>query len=145
MKKYKRAITYGTFDLFHVGHLELLRRVKALAEEVYVGVSTDEFNSRKGKVCVVPFDARLEIVAAIRYVDHAFPEKNWEQKAEDIHRFRSDLFIMGDDWVGKFDELKDVCSVMYLPRTPVVSSTNIKKTIRGIEGEFHDRVVKLLE
>lgn len=141
---YKRAITYGTFDLFHVGHLELLKRLKALAHEVYVGVSTDEFNLEKGKACVVPFDARLEIVAAIKYVDLGFPEQSWEQKVADIRRFDCDLFVMGDDWRGKFDELKTLCEVIYLPRTPVVSTTNIKESIRGIEGAFHAKVVKLL-
>lgn len=128
-KKYKRAITYGTYDLFHIGHLRLLKRIADLAEELYVAVSTDEFNALKGKKCVIPFENRKEIVEALRMVTKVIPESNWEQKVLDVQNYGCDLFVMGDDWKGKFDFLKDYCDVIYLPRTEGVSSTEIKQEI----------------
>lgn len=130
MKKYKRAITYGTFDLFHVGHLRLLKRIADLADELYVAVSSDEFNAIKGKTCVIPFEERAEIVDAISCVTRVIREDNWEQKVNDVLDNHCDLFVMGDDWEGKFDFLKDYCDVIYLPRTPGVSTTEIKKYLK---------------
>ena len=144
MKKYKRAITYGTFDLFHVGHLELLKRIKALADEVYVGVSTDEFNGEKGKRCIIPFEDRKSIIESIKYVDKSFPEFSWDQKAKDIDNFEIDLFVMGDDWRGKFDFLRSYCEVKYLKRTPAISSSDIKSQIGGSNIELKNQLIQLL-
>jgi len=130
MKKYKRAITYGTFDLFHVGHLRLLKRIAALADELYVVVSSDEFNSLKGKKCVIPFEERAEIIGSLACVTKVLREDNWEQKISDVRDNHCDLFVMGDDWTGKFDFLKDYCDVIYLPRTPGISTTNIKNHLK---------------
>lgn len=128
-KKYKRAITYGTFDLFHIGHLRLLQRIAKLADELFVAVSTDEFNAIKGKKCVIPYENRKEIVESLKMVTKVIPESNWEQKINDIQSYKCDLFVMGDDWKGKFDFLKDFCDVIYLSRTKGVSSTEIKQEI----------------
>lgn len=125
----KRVITYGTFDLFHYGHLNLLRRAKALGDYLIVAVSTDEFNTLKGKKCYFPYEIRKQIVEAIRYVDLVIPEDSWNQKKDDIKRYAIDTFVMGDDWKGKFDELKTQCDVVYLPRTDGVSTTQIKDTL----------------
>ncbi len=130
----KRLITYGTFDMFHVGHLELLRRVKSYVDELIVAVSTDEFNEIKGKKTIIPYEQRAKIVEAIKYVDKVIPEKSWDQKTEDIKRYNIDLFIMGDDWEGKFDFLKEYCDVLYLPRTHDISSTELKKTLKTISS-----------
>ena len=130
MKKFNRAITYGTFDLFHIGHLRLLTRISALANELYVAVSSDEFNSIKGKTCVIPFEERKEIIAALNCVTQVIKEDNWEQKISDIQKYHCDLFVMGDDWEGKFDFLKPYCEVIYLPRTQGISTTAIKKSMK---------------
>ncbi|WP_288799442.1 adenylyltransferase/cytidyltransferase family protein [uncultured Fibrobacter sp.] len=130
MKKFNRAITYGTFDLFHIGHLRLLKRISALANELYVAVSSDEFNSIKGKTCVIPFEERKEIIAALNCVTQVIKEDNWEQKISDIQKYHCDLFVMGDDWEGKFDFLKPYCEVIYLPRTQGISTTAIKKSMK---------------
>jgi glycerol-3-phosphate cytidylyltransferase len=126
----KKVITYGTFDLLHYGHIELLRKAKTLADggELIVAVSSDEFNRIKGKESHMPFNKRRELVESLRYVDGVISEDNWEQKKNDIQKYNIDLFVMGDDWDGKFDELKDLCEVIYLPRTPLISST----ALRGI-------------
>ena len=129
MKKFNRAITYGTFDLFHIGHLRLLKRISALANELYVAVSSDEFNSIKGKTCVIPCEERKEIIAALNCVTQVIKEDNWEQKISDIQKYHCDLFVMGDDWEGKFDFLKEKCEVVYLDRTPEISTTKIKKDL----------------
>ena len=125
----KKIITYGTFDLLHYGHINLLRRAKAMGDYLVVGLSTDEFNRAKGKNCFFSFEERKTLLEAVRYVDLVIPENNWEQKASDIHEFRIDTFVMGDDWRGKFDELSACCSVIYLPRTPEVSTTQIKQEL----------------
>lgn len=125
-------ITYGTFDLFHVGHLRLLRRLSELGDRIVVGCSTDEFNHSKGKVTAVPYGHRAEILAACRYVDHVFPEETWDQKRADVVRHKADLFAMGDDWAGKFDFLGDLCSVLYLPRTENISTTELKDLIQAM-------------
>ncbi|MBR6453111.1 MAG: adenylyltransferase/cytidyltransferase family protein [Fibrobacter sp.] len=130
-KKYKRAITYGTYDLFHIGHLRLLKRIADMADELYVAVSSDEFNALKGKKCIVPFENRKEIVEALRMVTKVIREDNWEQKKDDIQKYGCDLFVMGSDWTGKFDFLKDYCDVVYLPRTEGVSTTEIKQEVKN--------------
>jgi glycerol-3-phosphate cytidylyltransferase len=122
----KIIITYGTFDLFHVGHARLLERLKAMGDYLIVGVSTDEFNARKGKRAVMGFDDRCEILRAVRFVDFVIPETDWAQKATDVVRYNVDVFAIGDDWAGKFDELKAYCEVVYLPRTCGVSSTMLR-------------------
>jgi glycerol-3-phosphate cytidylyltransferase len=127
----KKVITYGTFDLFHIGHLNILRRSKALGDYLVVAVSTDEFNALKGKVCTYPYDQRAEIVRAIKFVDEVIPENNWEQKIEDIKSNGIDIFVMGDDWTGKFDFLKEYCEVVYLPRTEGISTTEIKNGLKN--------------
>lgn len=130
MKKYKRAITYGTFDLFHIGHLRLLERIANIAEDVVVAVSSDEFNQLKGKSCAISFENRRDIVAALRMVTKVIREDSWEQKREDILREQCDVFVMGDDWKGKFDFLQDICDVVYFPRTDGVSSSEIKESLK---------------
>lgn len=126
----KRVITYGTFDLFHYGHLRLLQRAKLMGDYLIVAVSTDEFNAVKGKSCCYPFAQRAAIVAAMKHVDLVIPENNWEQKKDDIIFHRADILVMGDDWKGKFDDLSELCQVVYLPRTEGISTTEIKDTIR---------------
>jgi glycerol-3-phosphate cytidylyltransferase len=123
----KKVITYGTFDLFHIGHLRLLQRVKNLGDHLTVAISTDEFNAVKGKKTLIPYEQRREIVENIKCVDQVIPETCWEQKEEDIKNFDIDIFAMGNDWQGKFDFLRDHCEVVYLPRTDDISSTEIKK------------------
>ena len=127
----KKIITYGTFDLLHYGHINLLRRAKALGDYLIVALSTDEFNwNEKHKKCYFSFEERKSLLEAIRYVDLVIPEENWEQKKSDIKEFKVDTFVMGDDWVGKFDFLKEEgCEVVYLPRTPEISTTQIKQDL----------------
>jgi len=127
----KRVITYGTFDVFHYGHLRLLERARALGDYLIVAVSTDEFDAIKGKKSTYPFQQRAEIVKAIKYVDMVIPENNWEQKLDDIKNHHVNVFVMGDDWQGKFDFLKEYCEVVYLPRTPDISTTEIKNAHRN--------------
>jgi glycerol-3-phosphate cytidylyltransferase len=129
----KTILTYGTFDLFHIGHLQLLRRLRALGDQLIVGVSTDEFNHIKGKKTVVPFADRVEIVQALRCVDLVIPEKSWDQKVRDIKEHRVSIFGMGSDWDGRFDELRSHCEVVYLPRTEGISSTHIRKTLKILD------------
>lgn len=130
-----KVITYGTFDLFHFGHLEILRRAKLLGDYLIVAVSTDEFNfNDKNKTCCYPFEHRAAIVQSIRYVDQVIPENCWEQKRKDVLNFAVDIFVMGDDWKGKFDaELGDLCKVIYLKRTAEISTTSIKNGIKAID------------
>lgn len=131
----KTVITYGTFDLFHYGHIEILRRAYELGEggRLIVGLSSDEFNVTKGKQSHMSYEKRKNILQAISYVDEIFPEENWDQKKSDIVKYKADIFVMGSDWEGKFDELKAFCQVVYLSRTPSVSSTAIKKIITELE------------
>lgn len=129
-----KVLTYGTYDLFHYGHLRLLERAKALGDHLTVAVSTDEFNHIKQKRCVYPYEERAAIVRAIRCVDEVIPEENWDQKIDDVQRNKIDIFVMGDDWQGQFDFLRDYCQVVYLPRTPDISSTGIKSGIRSGKG-----------
>lgn len=125
----KTVITYGTFDMFHIGHLKLIQKLKKLGDKLIIAVSTDEFNELKGKKTIIPFDQRAEIVENIKGVDLVIPEKSWEQKIEDIKKYNVDIFAIGDDWKGKFDFLKDYCEVIYLPRTEGISTTEIKQYI----------------
>ncbi|GAA3646918.1 glycerol-3-phosphate cytidylyltransferase [Nocardioides ginsengisoli] len=127
------VLTYGTFDLFHIGHLRLIERLAGLGDRLVVGVSTDEFNAGKGKKSVVSYDDRAAIVGAVKGVDLVIPERSWDQKRADIVEHGVDLFVMGDDWTGKFDDLSDVCEVRYLPRTSGVSSTEIKEMLRTLD------------
>ncbi len=124
----KRVITYGTFDLLHYGHINILRRAKELGDYLVVAISTDEFNlNEKNKKCYFSYEQRKAMVEAIRYVDKVIPETNWEQKRTDIHEYDIDVFVMGDDWKGKFDFLtEEGAEVVYLPRTPEISTTQIK-------------------
>ncbi len=125
----KKIITYGTFDLYHIGHVRLLKRLKALGDYLIVGLSSDEFNRMKGKVSFFSYEERKEILLTCKYVDEVFPEYTWEQKAEDIQKYNIDILGMGDDWKGKFDELSEFCEVVYLPRTNEVSTTDIKESL----------------
>jgi glycerol-3-phosphate cytidylyltransferase len=129
----KTILTYGTFDLFHIGHLRLLQRLRSLGDRLVVGVSTDEFNRLKNKNTVVPFADRIKIVESIRDVDLVIPETCWEQKVQDIHEHNVSIFGMGNDWEGRFDHLKDHCEVVYLPRTEGISSTHIRKTLKVLD------------
>ena len=125
----KTIITYGTFDMFHIGHLKLLQRLSELADELIVAVSTDEFNRTKGKKVMIPYEQRAEIVANIKCVDKVIPEDNWEQKVTDIQKYDVDVFAIGDDWKGEFDFLKEYCEVIYLERTKDISTTQLKKSL----------------
>lgn len=127
----KRVITYGTFDVLHFGHVNLLRRAKALGDYLIVALSSDEFNLIKNKKSYYTYEQRKSIIEACRYVDLVIPEDNWEQKTDDIKKYQIDVFVMGDDWKGKFDFLKDCCEVVYLPRTPDVSSTMTKEYLNS--------------
>ncbi len=130
-----RVITYGTFDFFHVGHVRLLKRLADLGDELYVCVSSDEFNAVKGKKSAMPYEERAEIVGACRYVDRVFPEHDWAQKEQDIVKHNIDIFAMGDDWAGKFDHLSSLCKVVYLSRTEGVSSTQIREYQKALFRE----------
>ncbi|MDS1141173.1 adenylyltransferase/cytidyltransferase family protein [Pusillimonas sp. SM2304] len=129
----KTILTYGTFDLFHIGHLRLLQRLRSLGDRLVVGVSTDDFNRVKNKNTVVPFADRIKIVESIRDVDLVIPETCWEQKVKDIQEHSVSIFGMGNDWEGRFDYLKDYCEVVYLPRTEGISSTHIRKTLKVLD------------
>lgn len=130
----RKVITYGTFDLLHAGHINLLRRAKELGDYLIVVVSTDGFNwNEKQKKCYFSYEERKKLVEAVRYVDLVIPEENWDQKISDVKEYHVDTFVMGDDWKGKFDFLKDYCEVVYLPRTEGISTTKIKQDL-GLNG-----------
>jgi len=126
----KTVITYGTFDLLHVGHIRLLKRARALGDRLVVGLSSDAFNARKGKAAVYGYQARQEILLALRFVDEVIPEHDWQQKRTDILEWGAQVFVMGDDWAGRFDDLADITEVIYLPRTNAISTTDIKTFIK---------------
>ena len=127
----RRVITYGTFDLFHYGHVNILRRAKEFGDYLIVAISTDEFNwNAKQKKCYFSYEQRKKLVESIRYVDLVIPEESWNQKIEDVKLYKVDTFVMGDDWKGKFDFLKEYCEVVYLPRTPEISTTQIKNDLQ---------------
>lgn len=126
----QRVITYGTFDLLHYGHINLLRRAKELGDYLIVALSTDEFNLEKGKKSYFSFEKRKQLLESIRYVDLVIPETSWDQKINDLHEFRVNTFVMGDDWLGKFDFLENEgVEVVYLPRTPEISTSQIKQDL----------------
>lgn len=143
--KRKVVLTYGTFDLFHIGHLNLLRRLREFGDYLIVGVSTDEFNSLKGKKTIIPYADRAAIVGAVRYVDAVIPEHSWEQKADDIRSHEADVFGMGHDWTGKFDHLRSVCDVVYLPRTEAVSSTELKRVLNVLDRSHVQELKQALD
>jgi glycerol-3-phosphate cytidylyltransferase len=126
----KKVITYGTFDLLHHGHVRLLRRARELGDHLTVALSTEEFNSLKGKQCYHSYEHRAEVLAAVRYVDEIIPENSWHQKTDDVCRLEIKVFVMGDDWRGHFDFLQPHCEVVYLPRTPGISTTSIKDELK---------------
>lgn len=127
----KRILTYGTFDLLHFGHIEILRRAKALGDYLVVAVSTDEFNAIKNKKAYHDYATRKKMLEAVRYVDLVIPEKNWGQKRDDVKKYEIDTVVMGSDWEGNenFEKLKDLCEVAYLPRTDNISTTKIKNDL----------------
>lgn len=126
----RTILTYGTFDLLHIGHINLLKRAKALGDRLIVALSTDEFNLvEKEKTCANNYEDRKVILESLRFVDLVIPEENWEQKNTDVEKYNVDVFVIGDDWQGQFDFLKDKCEVVYLPRTANVSTTEIKNQI----------------
>lgn len=128
----RRVITYGTFDLLHYGHINLLRRAKEYGDYLIVGISTDEFNEKeKNKKCYFSYDKRKQLIEAVRYVDLVIPEESWSQKITDVKLLKIDTFVIGDDWAGKFDFLKDYCDVVYLPRTKEISTTQIKNDLQS--------------
>lgn len=129
----QRVITYGTFDLLHYGHINLLQRAKQLGDYLVVALSTDEFNwKEKNKKCYFHYEKRKALLEAIRYVDLVIPEESWDQKKSDVHEYHIDTFAIGDDWEGHFDFLKEEgCEVVYLPRTPEISTTQIKHDLQG--------------
>ncbi|MBY6052139.1 glycerol-3-phosphate cytidylyltransferase [Cytobacillus firmus] len=130
----KKVLTYGTFDLLHWGHINLLKRAKDLGDHLTVAISTDEFNKIKNKKAYHSFDNRKMILESIRYVDKVIPENNWEQKIQDVIDNEIDIFVMGDDWKGHFDFLKDYCEVVYLPRTIGISTSQIKEDLNVVKN-----------
>ncbi len=127
----KKVITYGTFDLLHYGHINLLKRAKEYGDYLIVALSTDEFNlNKKNKKCYFSFDHRKQLLEAIRYVDLVIPENTWEQKVNDVVEYHIDTFVIGDDWKNQFDFLKNYCEVVYLPRTPEISTSQIKEQLK---------------
>ena len=131
----KKIITYGTFDLLHYGHINLLRRAKKLGDYLIVALSTDEFNLQKDKISYFDYQQRKILLESIRYVDLVIPEISWEQKREDVKKYYADIFVIGDDWEGKFDFLKDEgVEVVYLPRTEEISTTQIKEDLNKTKG-----------
>ena len=127
----KRILTYGTFDLLHFGHIEILRRAKALGDYLIVALSTDEFNALKGKKAYHNYETRKKMLEAIRYVDLVIPEEKWEQKISDVEKYQVDVVVMGSDWANsdRFDYLKDYCELVFLPRTEGISTTKIKEDL----------------
>lgn len=134
----RRVLTYGTYDLLHYGHIRLLKRAKALGDYLIVALSTDEFNAEKGKKAFHDYETRKEMLEAIRYVDLVIPERGWDQKIDDIRRYAVDEVVMGGDWEGDehFEALRDHCSVVFLPRTEGVSTTQIKRDLNLTEGNL---------
>lgn len=127
----KKIITYGTFDLLHYGHVNLLKRAKEIGDYLIVALSTDEFTwNSKNKKCYFKYGERKKLLESIRYVDLVISEENWEQKILDVKKFKIDTFVIGDDWKGKFDFLKEYCEVVYLERTPEISTTQIKNGLQ---------------
>ena len=129
----KRVITFGTFDVFHIGHVNILERAKEEGGYLIVGLSSDELNfSKKQRYPVYPQAQRMKIIESLRFVDEVFIEESLDLKAQYIQQFNADILVMGDDWVGKFDEMKQYCEVKYLPRTPSISTTEIIEVVKGL-------------
>ncbi len=129
------VITFGTFDILHIGHINILRRARAMGDRLVVGVSSDELNfAKKGRYPVYPQAERCELVGVVRYVDEVFLEESLERKREYIERYRADVLVMGDDWQGRFDGFSDICRVVYLPRTPSISTTSIIEIVKSSPG-----------
>ena len=126
----KKILTYGTFDLLHRGHIMLLKRARELGDHLTVGLSTDEFNALKNKKSFYSYEERKLVLESVRYVDTVIPENAWEQKEQDIRTHNIDVLVMGDDWTGKFDHLKPICEVLYLPRTTGISTSMVKASLR---------------
>ncbi len=141
----KTIITYGTFDMFHIGHLKLLKRLKKKGDILIVAVSTDKFNEGKGKKTLIPYKQRAKILKSIKYVDKVIPEKNWEQKVKDIKKYNVDIFCIGDDWKGEFDFLKEYCEVDYMKRTRGISTTKLKKSLGNFLSIPKDELFNAIE
>ena len=141
----KTILTYGTFDLFHIGHVKMLQRLSELGDRLIVGVSTDSFNEIKGKQALFPYDQRAEIVSSSKYVDLVIPENSWEQKIEDIKTYDVDIFAIGEDWQGKFDYLLEYCDVQYLPRTEDISSSLVREVLKGINATQIEQIRAALD
>lgn len=137
----KRVLTYGTYDLLHYGHIRLLKRAKELGDYLIVAISTDEFNAIKGKKAYHNFETRKEMLEAVRYVDLVIPEETWEQKRSDVEKYYVDTVVMGSDWEGneKFEDLKDLCEVVYLDRTKGISTSKIKKELNITQEGLYDK------
>ena len=131
----KTVLTYGTFDLFHIGHVRLLKRLRAMGDRLVVGCSSDEFNNSKGKKSIFSYEERAEILSSCKYVDLVFPEHTWDQKSKDIQDNQVSIFAMGDDWSGKFDYLSNLTEVYYLPRTEGISTTDIKSILTNVQEQ----------
>lgn len=132
----RRIITFGTFDLFHIGHLNILERAGRLGSWLIVGVSSDELNFEKKQAYpVYPYDHRAGIIRAIRFVDEVFKEESLELKRDYILQHKADVLVMGDDWTGRFDSLRDICTVLYLPRTPLISTSQVRFACRRPEQD----------
>ena len=141
----KVIMTYGTFDMFHVGHLNLLHRLMKLGDKLIVGVSTDEFNLQKNKRSFIPYIHRKAIVGAIEGVDLVIPEEDWDQKISDIQRYGITTFAIGSDWTGKFDFLKEYCEVLYLERTSGISTTEIKNALKTFTSVSREDVLQAID
>lgn len=141
----RTVLTYGTFDLFHVGHLNLLTRLAELGDRLVVGVSTDEFNRGKGKQTIIPYADRAAIVAGLKAVDEVIPEESWEQKVPDIEKYDVAVFGMGHDWTGKFDDLRAHCEVVYLPRTEGISTTDLKQVLSVLDRSHVEDLKRALD
>lgn len=141
----KTVITYGTFDLLHIGHVNMLERLAELGDKLIVGVSTDEFNLLKGKHSIYSYQERARIVGALRCVDTVIPESNWQQKQLDIETYNVAIFGIGSDWQGKFDDLKNSCEIVYLPRTDTISTTSIKGALSNIDAEVIQKIKQGLD
>jgi glycerol-3-phosphate cytidylyltransferase len=129
------VLTYGTFDLFHYGHIRLLERARALGDRLGVGLSTDEFNALKGKQALMSYEDREALLMTCRFVDFVFPERTWEQKGDDVVAYKADVLVMGDDWKGKFDHFSHLCKVAYLERTPLISSTLLREGLKAYDPQ----------
>lgn len=141
----KTIITYGTFDMFHVGHLRLLQKLAQLGDELIVAVSTDEFNKIKNKVALIPYEQRAEIIENIACVSLVIPEESWEQKVNDIEKYNVDVFAIGNDWSGKFDFLKQHCEVIYLERTRGISTSSLKSSLGNILSVSKEDILNTFE